>query len=61
MCIRDSHPPVWDGAWLDNVCNHAGGSAPGPDGVPYEAYKHCQLARDLLQEMGNHLFMAAAT
>eukprot|EP00975_Prorocentrum_lima_P052978 11106911-Prorocentrum_lima.AAC.1 len=31
------------------------------DGVPYEAYKHSQHARRLLQDMGNHLFVAAAT
>ena len=41
---------------LDIAIAHACHSAPGPDGIPYEAYKGSELALDILQEAGQALF-----
>eukprot|EP00969_Alexandrium_andersonii_P364600 15464465-Alexandrium_andersonii.AAC.1 len=42
--------PGWDDACVEQAVKAAGSSAPGVDGIPYEAYKRTPVATTILQE-----------
>ena len=47
--------PEWKDEAIDQACEYAAKSAPGPDGIPYEAYKSSELARSILKEAARYV------
>eukprot|EP00974_Lingulodinium_polyedra_P034126 3282926-Lingulodinium_polyedra.AAC.1 len=45
----------WKGELVELAVKCAGNSAPGPDGIPYGAYKHSALVVDILKDVAAEL------
>ena len=50
-------PPGWHKDAVSTAMRCAGNSAPGPDGIPYVAYKASGIAADILEEAAIELFL----
>ena len=48
-------PPSWDDAFLETAIQYSGNSAPGPDGIPYSAFRKSAIARGILLQATKHL------
>ena len=48
--------PPWNPDSVDIALSASGASAPGPDGIPYEAYSRCFISSQILKEAANEIF-----
>ena len=53
---RQAPAPIWDGKFITQAIRLTSSSAPGPDGIPFDAYKHCCVSSPILQDIGQYLF-----
>ena len=48
--------PPWNPDSVDIALSASGSFAPGPDGIPYEAYTRCFISSQILKEAANEIY-----